>query len=70
MYVLDANLLSNYIAIYERPMKYKQFMWEQNENLVLTYSWPSGTLQVQQKAKQTTESHNYGSNLGPVRSDR
>lgn len=36
-YVLDANLLSNYIANYERPMKYKQLMWEQDENLVLTY---------------------------------
>lgn len=43
MYVLDANLLSNDIAIYERPMKYKQFTWEQNENLVLTYSLQSGT---------------------------
>lgn len=43
MYVLDANLLSNDIAIYERPMKYKQFMWEQNENLVLMYSLQSWT---------------------------
>lgn len=51
MYVLDANLLSNYIAIYERPMKYKQFMWEQNENLVLTYSWPSGTSASTTKGK-------------------
>lgn len=43
-YVLDANLLSNYIANYERPMKYKQLMWEQDENLVLTYrgSWVQG----------------------------
>lgn len=54
-YVLDDNLLSNYIAIYERQMKYKQFMGEQDENLVLTHRGSSVQGLSTQEAKQTTQ---------------
>lgn len=68
-YVLDANLLSNYIAICERPMKYEQFTWERGENLSAnTQRFPSARTEHSKRQNKALNLKT-GSDLEPIRND-
>lgn len=68
-YVLDANLLSNYIAICERPVKYKQFTWEKDDNLSAnTQKFPSARTE-HSKRQNKALNLKISSDLEPMRND-